>query len=372
MHYLADDLLGWKTATGINGMFQSSRNKGDEFLVPDYNTTDFGIFATAYRQLGDKWSANIGLRFDNRHVHGKELIEGGITRFEDFEKNFSGLTGSLGMCYVLNDKANFKFNLSRGFRAPNISELASNGVHEGTVRYEVGNVNLRPENSLQFDFGAEYSSSWISVQSALFANWIDNYIFLHKHADEFGNEIIRDDVPEFGFHQGDAWIYGAEIMVDIHPWEQLHIENAFSFVNAVKSDSPYDERYLPFTPAPEWDFNVRYDFIRHGKLFNNLFIQLETETCFRQNHFFKAYDTETSTPSYTLLNCSVGTNIKLKGMPAFSILLAANNITDCAYQNHLSRLKYADTNLITGRRGVFNMGRNFIIKFRIPLSFKIH
>jgi len=35
----------------------------------------------------------------------------------------------------------------------------------------------------------------------------------------------------------------------------------------------------------------------------------------------------------------------------------------------LSRLKYAPENLVTGRIGVFNMGRNFTIKFNIPLSF---
>lgn len=39
-----------------------------------------------------------------------------------------------------------------------------------------------------------------------------------------------------------------------------------------------------------------------------------------------------------------------------------------AYQNHLSRLKYADPNVITGRRGVYNMGRNVTFKVVIPLQ----
>jgi iron complex outermembrane receptor protein len=47
------------------------------------------------------------------------------------------------------------------------------------------------------------------------------------------------------------------------------------------------------------------------------------------------------------------------------------NITDIAYQNHLSRLKYTAENVVTGRTGVFNMGRNFSIKLNIPLSFSI-
>ena len=47
----------------------------------------------------------------------------------------------------------------------------------------------------------------------------------------------------------------------------------------------------------------------------------------------------------------------------------AQNITDVAYQNHLSRLKYLDENPLTGRMGVYNMGRNFSVKVNVPLMF---
>jgi iron complex outermembrane receptor protein len=46
----------------------------------------------------------------------------------------------------------------------------------------------------------------------------------------------------------------------------------------------------------------------------------------------------------------------------------ALNLGDVAYQSHLSRLKYTDVNLATGRTGVFAMGRNFSVKVNIPLS----
>jgi len=49
--------------------------------------------------------------------------------------------------------------------------------------------------------------------------------------------------------------------------------------------------------------------------------------------------------------------------------LIAQNLTDVAYQNHLSRLKYTDENMATGRMGVFNMGRNFSLKLNLPLQF---
>jgi hypothetical protein len=52
-----------------------------------------------------------------------------------------------------------------------------------------------------------------------------------------------------------------------------------------------------------------------------------------------------------------------------SVDLSALNIGDVAYQSHLSRLKYAAVNEVTGRQGVFNVGRNFGLKINVPLSF---
>jgi len=49
------------------------------------------------------------------------------------------------------------------------------------------------------------------------------------------------------------------------------------------------------------------------------------------------------------------------------IFLNADNLMDLAYQNHLSRLKYAPENLFTGRNGVYNMGRNFSFKVILTL-----
>jgi iron complex outermembrane receptor protein len=43
------------------------------------------------------------------------------------------------------------------------------------------------------------------------------------------------------------------------------------------------------------------------------------------------------------------------------------NLTDKVYQSHLSRLKYAAINPANNRQGVFNLGRNFILK--VAMSF---
>ena len=105
-----------------------------------------------------------------------------------------------------------------------------------------------------------------------------------------------------------------------------------------------------------------------AEMFNNLFAKVGMDMNFRQNHFYAADETETATPAYTLFNLAVGTDILVKGKKRLSIVLTGDNLTNKAYQSHLSRLKYADENSLTGRRGIYNMGRNFSIKVTAPLD----
>jgi iron complex outermembrane receptor protein len=77
--------------------------------------------------------------------------------------------------------------------------------------------------------------------------------------------------------------------------------------------------------------------------------------------------TETPTPAYTLWNAGLGFDILRKEKTLFSFYFNAENLLDVAYQNNLSRLKYASVNPASGRRGVFNMGRNFSFKVLVPL-----
>ena len=66
---------------------------------------------------------------------------------------------------------------------------------------------------------------------------------------------------------------------------------------------------------------------------------------------------------------SAGTDIMVEaGKKMAEVYVTANNLLNRAYQNHLSRLKYADMNVVTGRQGVYNMGRNVTFKLVVPIS----
>jgi iron complex outermembrane receptor protein len=116
---------------------------------------------------------------------------------------------------------------------------------------------------------------------------------------------------------------------------------------------------------------LRGDFKRTGKTFQKMYVKLEADKTFSQQQPFTGYETETITAGYTLLNAGIGAEVSgANKKTLFSIFLSMNNITNQTYQNHLSRLKYTAENRLTGRRGVFNTGRNFSVKLNFPLAFK--
>ena len=378
LRYVTNEFDGWKLSTGIGGMYQKSGNEGEEYLIPDYRLFDFGLYATATKQLGDRWTLNGGVRYDHRHLHGYELMEDDELRFTDFSRHFNGLTGSIGAVLNVGDNLNLKMNIARGFRTPNMSELASNGVHEGSVRYELGNQQLKSEYSLQADLGLDFTSRYVSAQLALFANRINNYIYTHRVAEEKEEGYLT-----YAYTQGDARLLGFEAGVDFHPIHSVHFSNAFSYVDAQQMHAAPGAKYLPFTPAPKWSSELKWELSHHShptiahhhttdaahrSLLNNLYVAAGLDCFLKQSHIYGADDTETETPGYALLSLSAGTDLQLHGKKVAEFYFTADNLLDKAYQNHLSRLKYADENAVTGRRGVYNMGRNITFKVVIPIT----
>ncbi|MCB9351946.1 MAG: TonB-dependent receptor [Lewinellaceae bacterium] len=129
---------------------------------------DEGGFAYLRHILGKmEWSA--GIRFDQRHFRVKELVEDGETRFPALSRNFGQLSGSVGMSWFPSYQLVLKLNLVQGFRSPNIAELASNGVHEGTFRYELGNADLAAETNLELDGGMELDLVHVTLSLSPFS-----------------------------------------------------------------------------------------------------------------------------------------------------------------------------------------------------------
>lgn len=372
--YRLAEMKGWKTSIGINGMQQNNSNRGIEQLIPDYGLFDFGMYAFSQKTIKNLTLSG-GVRFDNRNVDAADLLDGTTVKGGAFKKSFSNVSGSVGLAAQISKAVNLKFNMARGFRAPSIPELASNGAHEGTIRYEYGNPNLKSETSLQFDGGIDYIAEHVSIGLNAFYNSFDNFIFYRKlEAAAGGDSLVDvngDFLTAFKFDQTKAALTGLEATLDIHPHplDWLHILNTFSIVSGQLRNPIEGNKYLPFIPASKLVTEFKGSFNNVASHLRNMYVMFEVDNTFTKQNVFTAYNTETSTSGYTLFNAGFGADIvNKKNQTLFSFSFSALNIADVAYQNHLSRLKYNEENLATGRQGVFNMGRNFSIKLNVPLT----
>ncbi|MFV8464097.1 TonB-dependent receptor [Flavobacterium sp. LB1P62] len=332
-----------ETIVGVQGMHQTNTNSGEEYLIPDATTNDFGVFGTANYE----WKTNIfqaGLRFDNRQIttieHG---IAGSEGYFKAVDKSFDSFNASLGYKTNLTDALTLRLNLASGFRAPNLAELTSNGVHEGTNRYEVGNSDLKTEQNVQTDVNLEYKNSHFEFFVNGFYNHINNYIYTSPTG------VVLDNNEVFDYIQDNAKLYGGEIGLHFHPHplDWLHYETSFETVTGKKQSRSIGSDFLPLIPANNWNNTIRTEFNIKNWLEDG-FATMNLSTTFNQNN---VSGFETKSNGYSLVNLGFGGKVKL-GKTIFDLNLNANNLLDKRYIAHLSRLKTDE---------IPNIGRNVVL-----------
>ena len=315
----------FETIVGVQGMNQTNSNYGEEVLIPNATTNDFGILATSHIHF-DKVDVQLGARYDNRTIDINNLTD----------KNFNSFNGALGVKMDIFNKVTARLNLASGFRAPNLAELASDGTHEGTNRYEIGNLDLKNEQNFQVDFALEYKNEHIEVFANAFYNTINDYIFLNPNG-----EFIDED-PVYIYEQENANLYGGEFGFHLHPhpihW--LHVESSFETVTG-KLDN---DDYLPLIPANSLTNTIRVEF--DSKAIENSYAFIKLRSTFAQNN---VNSVETESDAYNLLSAGIGGSLNVFNKD-LAITLSATNLLNTKYIHHLSRLK---------PDGIFNMGRNF-------------
>ncbi len=324
---------------GTQGMYQINTNSGVAYLIPDAITNDFGIFGTANYE----WKKNViqaGIRFDNRNLTSTEHgIIGEEGYFQSVVRKFQSINTSLGF------KTNFKkdiilrLNFASGFRAPNLAELTSNGVHEGSNRYEIGNVNLQNEQNFQTDLNLEYRNPHFELFVNIFYNHINNYIFIAPN----GSQI--KDFATYNYAQENASLYGGEAGVHFHPHplDWLHITSSFENVIGKKQSGSN----LPLIPANKWNNSIKTEF-KLTKYLKESFAILNLEHTLNQNNLGPF---ESKSNDYSLINLGFGGKVIL-GKIVLDINLNANNLLNKTYISHLSRLK---------NDGIPNIGRNLVL-----------
>lgn len=350
-------------------------------LIPDYQKTDLGAYITYKWRTSDKTTIDAGLRYDFNRIDAKKFYLKSRWEERNYDDDFSDIiigdfgtqfltnpvfdyhnvAFSAGIKHQINNNNQVLFNYSLAKRAPNPSELFSDGLHHAAARIELGDLRTKQETSNRFAASYQYENNAFTGLLELFYNHVNDYIFIAPSGTE---QTIRGAFPVWNYLQTNAALFGldATLMYTINDFWSLRNTSSFTYGDDLKNNEPLID-IPPFTSIT----TITYT--------NEKWLGLETalksewvgkQTRFPNNNFEQFIATTNSTalvdistpPSgYHLFhfNSSISGNWIKGTNTTFGV--AINNILNTHYRDYLNRQRYfAD-----------NLGRN--IQLQIHLNF---
>lgn len=333
----------WRHFTGsIGTQAITQRNTTDRGgLIPDYNSQTAGVFwIERWRKYPFPLEFEAGLRYDVRHMdienRGNEII--------DKQLNFNNMSGTFGAIFKASEHFDIRLHWGSAWRAPNVNELFSDGVHHGSASYEKGRDDLVPEQAfstnLTFDFDNERN---FAANLSLYRNVVQNFIFLEPQA--LPVLTIRGAFPSFAYDQTDARLTGLDWNAEWKPMPVLSLTSGASLLRAWNKKA---DDWLVLMPADRFRFGLGFS-PKAGK--NKWtddhapFVKLGMEQVLEQTRVPDNHDYAPAPSAYTLFNLEAGMTFPIVHRQSakvnnLNLNLTISNLLNTAYRDYLNRLRY--------------------------------
>lgn len=334
---------------GNQSVLQNNTNFGKRKIVPDATINETGISVFLNQKIGKIiLEGGVGGNYRRIKTIETENVNTPDREIHPFDRSSPSLNGMLGTTINPSKFWNIKICGSTGFRAGNMAELSSNGLHEGIYQYEIGDPNLKAEQNYNAEIAINFIAEQVGFSITGFNNNFKNYIYLAPTEESFyGIQVFR-------YKQNDANLYGGEAALTIKPiaLKGLQINTNFSTVTGLL----FDGSYLPYIPANKVHSELKYTFDIKN-IAKDFYVLGGNDYVFEQN---SPSVHENKTASYYLFNAGFGSSLTIKKEKInFSII--CNNLFNTNYYDHLSRFK---------AYGIHNIGRNIVLNIQIPFNIK--
>ena len=367
---------------GLNAVYQTNfpnPNTEVKRLIPDYDRFDFGAFATSNFKLNTQTIIDFGIRYDFNTIDAKKFYEtsrwierGYDIDFENFVMedrgtqlltnpvfDFHNVSASAGIAYKMTDNNSFIANYGLSNRAPNPSELFSDGLHHSAARIELGNLRMKQETSNRFSGTYQYQANLFSLNIEAFYNHINNYIFIEPTGVE---HTIRGAFPVWSYNQTNAALYGIDLSANYNLSKQWLITNKSSFIKGRDLN-----KKQALIDMPSFKTVTVLDYTNEKWL--HFKSNITSELVLRQNDFpnnnFDVFiptsqemvevDISSTPPTYNLLHFQSEIALNLTTKTKLTVGFNVTNILNTPYRENLNRLRYfAD-----------DLGRNFMLQLKL-------
>lgn len=367
---------------GVNVGYQNNfanPDTGVRRLIPDYDRYDIGVFAISNFKLNDKANLDFGLRYDFNRIDAKKFYRTSRWEERNYDEDFADIiiddlgtqllanpvlnyhnvSVSAGITHQFNANNSVIFNYGLSNRAPNPSELFSDGLHHSAARIEVGDLRIKQETSNRVSATYQFKNKAFNINAESFLNHIEDYIFIIPTGTE---QTIRGAFPVWNYTQTNALLFGLDITAQYNFNLHWYLNNKTAFIKGrdleikdalIDMPSFKTVNILGYSNENWLDFNA----------------ELQSELVLRQNDFpdnnFEAFipstqsmvlvDISSPPPAYHLFHFQSDITVKLSKKTDLNIGLNITNILNTSYREYLNRLRYfAD-----------DLGRNFMLQLRI-------
>lgn len=374
-----------KLKTGLNGVFQNNfadPTTGVRRLIPDYDQYQFGVYGILDTKLNTRTWLELGARFDHTHLDALKFYrtsfweERGYDQefpdlvVEDFGTqvltnpvlDFSNFSATAGVNYSFDEKHVLFANYALASRAPNPSELFSEGLHHGASRIELGDLRFGSEIGNKFSVTFQRKASKWNFNLNPYINLIQDFIILEPTGVQ---QTIRGSFQVWEYRQTNATLAGVDFDLDGQITSRLLFRNKFSYVYGQdrETDSP-----LINMPPPSVMNALEYTFPN----WHNLSLRVQSDYVFEQTRFpdtnfevfipdtgeTKLVDVSTPPAAYHLLELGASAIFPLGANGSqLNIGLTVANALDTSYRNYLNRFRYYADDL--GRNIILNLKFNY-------------
>lgn len=320
----------YSSESGISGMHQENVFNGRSF-IPNFVSINGGIFSIHRYQLR-KWQLEGGFRYDYKWINVAYVRQSQTVR-EDFD--FQNVSASLGAIYALAPGLELKAYAGTAWRAPNVSELFSDGVHHGTASVEIGDPTLMPERALNAIATLAYAGRGIlQTEISVFHNAISDFIYLRP--DPEPTLTIRGAFPTFRYDQVDASLSGVDLVFRLQTLRNLTWIGKASWLHAQNRS---ENEPLIYMPANRMENTLKWNLATITGL-PDAFLSFSSRHVLRQNRFPESLPDYAPPPAgYTLLGIEAGTRIPW-GRQNLFVGGTVSNLLNTSYRDYLNRFRY--------------------------------
>ena len=354
------DTQYWKTLVGGSFSLQDNYNQpgtGVVPVIPNFASVGYGAFAIE-KYHKDNWNAEAGLRYDYKYLSadGYDMYS---QRYGG-EHDFHNITSSLGGAWQATPHTALSSNIGVAWRAPQVNELYSSGLHHGAGTYNLGEASLSPETGAKWITSLSYThpERGIYLTADAYVQLIKNYIYDYPTGET--RTLFSGVYPIFQYTQADALFRGVDIDASLRlaQWgafaQRLSygLRGSVVFANELKTD-----RYFPFIPAPRLSQSLEWKAQPKG-LFQTLEASIGHTFVAKQTRFEPSQELVATTPdAYHLFEAAVGGTIAIGEQQTLSVRLSCENLFNQLYKEYTNRFRYYAHDL--GRNVYLRLNYNF-------------